>query len=180
MLSKFQVKTQFFDERSLLAVQAARIGLLNQPFIALTLTGTSRAWFAFAFALNALHLAGIRISGNQVELLRALYCPLVAWGVSTFVKRWFARKRPRERLVALQPLIETPVCGSFPSGHAAASFSFFVALAIFGHPWAPFVGLWTLLVSFSRIYLGVHYASDVVGGFALGAICAVGVLAILR
>ena len=39
-----------------------------------------------------------------------------------------------------------------------------------GHPFAPFAALWAVGVSFSRVWLGVHFASDVLGGAVLGAI----------
>ncbi|MGE0634335.1 MAG: phosphatase PAP2 family protein [Pseudobdellovibrionaceae bacterium] len=41
------------------------------------------------------------------------------------------------------------------------------------HPLAPWIGIWAHLVSFSRIYLGVHYSSDVAGGIAVGFLSAV-------
>ena len=63
---------------------------------------------------------------------------------------------------------------SFPSGHASRTVA--LSLAVFGHHW-PLAGgllvLWSLLVGFSRIVMGVHYLLDVAAGYLLGA--AVGV-----
>jgi undecaprenyl-diphosphatase len=59
---------------------------------------------------------------------------------------------------------------SFPSGHAARGGALALAGIALGPPWlAPALILWGLSVAFSRVVLGVHYLSDVVLGFLLGA-----------
>ncbi|MBL7842452.1 MAG: phosphatase PAP2 family protein [Cyclobacteriaceae bacterium] len=63
---------------------------------------------------------------------------------------------------------------SFVSGHASNSFSFAVFLSmIFRNRWVTLVVfVWATLISYSRIYLGVHFISDVVGGIVVGSLIA--------
>jgi len=85
------------------------------------------------------------------------------------LKLVFQRPRP----VPFFGLAE-PAGYSFPSGHATVSFAFFAALAVFVAPrrWLYFLGaaLPVAAIGYSRIYLGVHYPSDVVGGYAAAAV----------
>ncbi|HEY7614174.1 MAG TPA: phosphatase PAP2 family protein [Gemmatimonadales bacterium] len=97
-----------------------------------------------------------------------------AWVLDTGLKLLFARARP-EPVYDYYP---APSSYSFPSGHALFSVCFFGGLAVLlAHrirSRAVQVVLWLvagaiiLLIGSSRIYLGVHYPTDVVGGYAVG------------
>jgi len=70
----------------------------------------------------------------------------------------------------------------FVSGHAANSFALatFISL-LFRRNWVTLGMLfWAAIVSYSRIYLGVHYPGDVIGGAVLGALLAMGVYGVLK
>jgi membrane-associated phospholipid phosphatase len=75
--------------------------------------------------------------------------------------------RPRPRLAGLPPLTDTPTRLSFPSAHAATSFAGALCYSRLGLPAVPLYALAATL-SVSRVYLGVHYPSDVLMGALLG------------
>jgi undecaprenyl-diphosphatase len=86
--------------------------------------------------------------------------------LNTLVK--LAVRRPRPRLKGLPPLASTPTALSFPSAHTSTSIAATLIYSRLGVPALPLLKLTTAL-SYSRIYLGVHYPSDLLAGAALGA-----------
>ena len=87
------------------------------------------------------------------------------------------RPRPFETIPQADPLIGATVGQSMPSGHAATSFAGAVVLSYLLPRSAPYMFLLAVAIAFSRIYVGVHYPSDVAAGAALGA--AVGLAGVL-
>lgn len=106
------------------------------------------------------------------------------------LKSIFLRPRPYTtgkvtRVELDNPLVSTMTLKdnmSFPSGHAQASTNFFGSLAMhFKRAWVWAVCiLAVLLIMASRLYLGVHYPTDVLAGFALGAVYALTVRLVYR
>ena len=95
---------------------------------------------------------------------------LIGRALSEAQKYWIARVRPD-----LEPHLVVVKTSSFPSGHATSSMIFYLTLAFAltsGRRWRwPAVAgavLLSLLIGISRVMLGVHWPSDVVGGWAFG------------
>ena len=90
------------------------------------------------------------------------------------------RARPFETIPDADPLLKATVGQSMPSGHAATSFAGAVILTYLLTRGAPFFFLLAAAIAFSRVYVGVHYFSDVLVGALLGAAVALGYLFALR
>ncbi len=106
--------------------------------------------------------------------------------MSWVLKRVFKRLRPQRKAGAFGHKLQD---GSFPSGHSLTSFCFWVgavwtmafigAPALFTLPFALWATAVVLLTGLSRIYLGVHFPSDVLGGYTIGLAWCVTCLTVL-
>lgn len=98
------------------------------------------------------------------------------------LKRLFARTRPYEVVDGLVLLTKKATDFSFPSGHAGSSFA--AAVAVFctmkgtRGRWA--VLAFAFLMAFTRLYVGIHYPSDVICGALTGALCGASAAWIIR
>jgi undecaprenyl-diphosphatase len=85
-------------------------------------------------------------------------------------------ERPSTRFAAPKPLVPAPHDHSFPSGHAATSFAAATVLAAAAPRAAPAWYLLAAAIAFSRVYVGVHYPLDILGGAVLGVGIAIALL----
>jgi len=114
------------------------------------------------FLVFALCAAGFIISDNSVDILKNL----------------FARPRPCSELQNVRLLVPCLGSFSFPSGHASTSFAMASVIGYLFRRGAVPAFLIAVLVAFSRIYVGVHYPSDVLGGAFLGVVTGGGIIVI--
>lgn len=132
-------------------------------------------WIALAPALA--HRAGRPLLGATLVTAGTV------WGadlLSLVLKTTIDRRRPYETLAEADPLLRASVGNSLPSGHAATSFAGAIILGYLFRRALPGLLVLATLVAVSRIYVGVHYPSDVLAGAALGAAVALAVVAALR
>lgn len=142
----------------------AGVTTLGSVYATLGVTCAASLWLLFRRSSGQALLLGL-----TVLLERVL--------VDAF-KDWFGRPRPQFDLHWL------PHSLAFPSGHSANSMTAFLAtsliLAAPGHrgPWVIGALVLTFVVGLSRVYLGVHWPSDVIGGWALGILAVGAALAV--
>lgn len=148
-------------------IQSKAKAPLTWILIAFTITGYGKFWWAMALGFNAVNLWTPVI---PQQFLRAFFSPLVVWMINGVVKRTVRRMRPATASPDIIALVRTPPCFSFPSSHAGSTFAFYFILLWWNFPGAHYFGVWAAIVSFSRMYLGVHYLTDVLGGIFVGLI----------
>lgn len=90
---------------------------------------------------------------------------------NVLLKNLVARTRPFDVNTSVQLLIAKPHDYSFPSGHTAASFASVAALYLAGEKklWKPALVV-AVLIACSRLYLYVHYPTDIIGGVVFGTL----------
>lgn len=89
--------------------------------------------------------------------------------IKGYLKKAVMRPRPFLEIPALEPLIKRPKGFSFPSGHTTLAFAVaFIISRILPKRYSIPAFLMAALVAFSRLYLGVHYPTDILGGICIG------------
>ena len=139
-------------------------------------------WFWIVLCILMVVLA--KISGEKCSIKnencfravigRAGWYGLLSMGAGALItnvclKNLVARPRPYEVVEGLVPLIGKPTDYSFPSGHTCASFACALVLyRILPKKYGVPAVILASLIAFSRLYVGVHYPTDVLGGMFVG------------
>ncbi|WP_373217803.1 phosphatase PAP2 family protein [Ruminococcus sp. 5_1_39BFAA] len=122
-------------------------------------------WFWVALALVLM----IPRQTRRVGFTALLAVGIGALMTNVCLKNLFARPRPYDACAAIIPLVEKLSDYSFPSGHTCASFaSAFIYWRMLPKKFGIAAMILAVLITFSRLYLGVHYPTDVLGGFFVG------------
>jgi undecaprenyl-diphosphatase len=97
-------------------------------------------------------------------------------GLASLLKAAVGVARPHEA----HDLLALPHSKSFPSGHSATSFACATVLAFFVPRAAPLFYVLAAAIAYSRLYVGVHWPTDVIVGSLLGVVTALLLLAAAR
>ena len=161
--------TQAFDDQWRAAIHAYANPVLTLGVRCLTIVGSPGFGVVLAAALFWL----LWKSDNRHAAILIVVTAGGAAFLDQVLKRIFDRPRP-------EPFfgLAKPDSWSFPSGHSLFSMAFYLLLAWLIQSrlgplarvavWAAALAL-ALAIGFTRVYLGVHYPSDVLGGYAVGA-----------
>jgi undecaprenyl-diphosphatase len=133
------------------------------------------------FVVLALFLA---ILWRKPWLFVAVVCADVVANLLSFgLRDWIGRRRPPLVYPEPKALVHVPHSGSFPSGHAAMAFACATVLAWWDRRLAVPAFVLAAAIAWSRVYVGVHWPLDVLGGAVLGVLLAIALLrlaAVLR
>lgn len=150
-------------------VELIRSPYLDRIFSVLTYLGSPQV-FALLLIIITVYLLYRQKKTEAVFLLITL---MSSWGFEKLLKQLFQRSRPPGEALILASGY------SFPSGHAMVSIAFYGFLAYLlihnikgkkGRVLAALIYLLIIVIGFSRVYLNVHYITDVLAGFLFGAI----------
>jgi membrane-associated phospholipid phosphatase len=168
------------EERLILGLQAHSHPILTKFLLGVTLLGSSETLF-IVLPLVGLLLARLRLLRGLTNLV--LVSTAGGAALALVLKQVFERPRPRLEMVHVGGY-------SFPSGHSTLSLCLYGALAYLllranVARWQRILGaaactLLVLMIGFSRMYLGVHYPSDVAAGYLAGSIWLAGCILAYR
>ena len=136
--------------------------MLDPLMISVTYAASNATiWLIAAFLMTC----SMRYRRIGVAVIVALAVTYIV--VDLVMKPVFDRPRPFE-VEDLVPIVDPPTSASFPSGHTAHSFAAAFCIFYYNRRWGIPALAFASLVGVSRIYLGVHWPTDVLAGVIVG------------
>ena len=164
-------------------IQSFDVPFFDKLMIVISWPGFSPQSFLLC-ALVALIIYALGLHWEAVTALVAACLPAL---INVLIKEYIQRPRPTVELVDVFSLLNSY---SFPSGHVMFYVGFFgflgfLAFTLLKRSWMRMLlltifGIFILLVGVSRIYLGQHWASDVLGAYLLGSLILVSIVHFYR
>src|SRR4051794_34086848 len=141
--------------------------------------GLFKANAGYGIVLFAVLLLVAYLNGRQHDDLTAVAASawagaaaIVALGIGQLIGGAIDRARPYETMTNVHLLVDKTTDFSFPSDHATAAGAVAVGLLFANRRLGIVACVLAVLMAFTRVYVGAHYAGDVVAGLALGGLVA--------
>jgi len=172
VLSPFLSHFKDLDINILRWLYENRNPIFDSTFIVITNSAA-----AIAFGVPGILLIAGLVKKNR-DMWRKALTIIIPVAVSAIVANILKFSLDMPRPYELYPFIEKLSTGgspTFPSGHTADAFAFAVAACLVYPRWQIMLPslIWAALVGISRMWLGVHFPSDVLGGAVIGAASAI-------
>lgn len=162
---------QYVDMEILKFIHGTSNAFLNNAMRHITLLGNGgMIWIIIAILLL------LSKKYRRVGILAALSLLLVTIFGEGIIKHIVQRPRPFTELRYMKILITKPSSYSFPSGHASSSFAVAYVIGKKIKPLRLPVYILAILIAYSRLYLFVHYPTDVLCGIILGTLTGILIL----
>jgi undecaprenyl-diphosphatase len=156
------------DLSILYAIDSIHNNVLDNIMKTITILGDAGIlWIVIALIL----LFRVKTRKCGILIITAMVIGLIIGNV--ILKNLIARPRPFSLDESIQLLIPKPVDYSFPSCHTMVSFEAAIIIFLNNKKWGMIAIATAILIGFSRMYLFVHYPSDVLFGAILGSIIAI-------
>ncbi len=146
-------------------LQTIHTGILDKIMMAFTFLG-ELGWFWILCGVVLLFFKKYRKNG-WIVLFTLLVGLLIT---NVLLKNLVARVRPYDVNTAVDLIISKPTDWSFPSGHTTSSFGAAAAIMYANKKWGVAAYMIAVIIAFSRMYLYVHYPTDILGGMAVGTL----------
>lgn len=173
----FNQGTFAWDKAVLLVIHSTTDPILDRIAITITPLGV----FYGVFPVSAVVSIALLYQRQWRKLTYLLVTLLGSAIINRTAKIWLHRDRP-DFWESLTPHTDF----SFPSGHAMSSMTLVAALVIltWGTRWCGWTsaigGLFVLIIAWTRLYLGVHFPSDILAGWMVSLAWAIGVSLVIR
>ena len=162
-LNKKDFTKEGIDNRLIDKVQNMHSDILDKIMIVITKSGNGgMIWLFIALYLYIFE----KIHSKAIVLVCVI--AVCAFINNFIIKGIFTKDRPCDLDESIPLLIKRPFGSSFPSGHTASSFASVVVLFYINPWWGGAALIWAALIGFSRVYLYVHFPSDVLWGIISG------------
>ncbi len=170
---------QSFDDSIILFINEIRGGLFTDSIMKFISFLGNGGWFYILIGLIMILFIKRNPNIGKWGIILLVSLAISAIIVNIGIKPYFARIRPFDRLM-LDIIINKPSDYSFPSGHTTAAFGAAVVFLYMNKKIGFFMIIFAILMGISRMYLLVHFPSDVICGAIIGSITSIIVCKIFR